>query len=219
MLVIADAERAVGLAGVMGGADSEVTDSTTDILIEAAHFDRKQVRRTARGLGMHTDASHRFERGTDPELCLEAASRAAALIAEIAGGTVLSGAIDARRGSFPPVLQGRLDLGRLDAFAGAAVPKEDALRWLTGLGFQVKNGGPIWDVTVPSWRLFDFQPRPDGSVWSQLGVFREGVIRARVLGRHGLTPYARRPWLVPLLATIVSVVAVALYFARKEKTS
>jgi len=167
MLVIADAERAVGLAGVMGGADSEVTDSTTDILIEAAHFDRKQVRRTARGLGMHTDASHRFERGTDPELCLEAASRAAALIAEIAGGTVLSGAIDARRGSFPPVLQGRLDLGRLDAFAGAAVPKEDALRWLTGLGFQVKNGGPIWDVTVPSWRLFDFQPRPDGSVYEQ----------------------------------------------------
>lgn len=58
---------------------------------------------------------------------------------------------------------------------------------------------------------------PDGAVWSQLGVFREGVIRARVLGRHGLTPYARHPWLVPLLATIVSVVAVALYFARKEK--
>lgn len=170
MLVIADAERAVGLAGVMGGADSEVTDSTADILIEAAHFDRTQVRATARGLGMHTDASHRFERGTDPELCLEAASRAAALIAEIAGGTVLSGALDARRESFPPVLKGRLDLGRLDAFAGAAIPDEDAHRWLTGLGFQVKNGGiggGIWDVTVPSWRLFDFQPRPDGSVYEQ----------------------------------------------------
>lgn len=62
---------------------------------------------------------------------------------------------------------------------------------------------------------------PDGSVWAQLGVFREGVIRARVLGRHGLTPYARRPWLVPLLASIVSALSaaalVALYFARKEK--
>jgi apolipoprotein N-acyltransferase len=60
---------------------------------------------------------------------------------------------------------------------------------------------------------------PDGAVWSQLGVFHQGVIRARVLGRHGLTPYAQHPWLVPLLATIVSGVAVALYFARKEKTS
>ncbi|MEA2561839.1 MAG: phenylalanyl-tRNA synthetase beta chain [Acidobacteriota bacterium] len=167
MMVIADARRAVALAGVMGGADSEVTKFTTNILIEAAHFDRKHVRATARGLGMHTDASHRFERGTDPELCLEAASRAAALIAEIAGGTVLAGAIDRRRESFPPVLRGRLDLQRLDAFAGASVPKEDSHRWLAGLGFNIKNGGQVWDVTVPSWRLFDFQPRPDGSVYEQ----------------------------------------------------
>ncbi len=101
MLVIADADRAVGLAGVMGGADSEVTDATTDVLIEGAHFNHKRVRATARDLGMHTDASHRFERGTDPELCLEAVSRAAALISEIAGGTVLAGAIDRRRESFP----------------------------------------------------------------------------------------------------------------------
>ena len=164
MLVIADAERPVGLAGVMGGADSEVTDATVDILIEGAHFNRKAVRTTARGFGMHTDASHRFERGTDPELCLEAVSRAAALIQEIAGGTVLSGAIDRRRPDFPPVLQGRLDLGRLDAFAGAAIPKENAHRWLTGLGFQVHED---WNVTVPSWRIFDFQPRPDGSVYEQ----------------------------------------------------
>jgi phenylalanyl-tRNA synthetase beta chain len=167
MLVIADADRPVGLAGVMGGADSEVTEATADVLIEGAHFDRKHVRVAARGLGMHTEASHRFERGTDPELCLEAVSRAASLIAQIAGGTVLSGAIDRRREDFPPVLQGRLDLGRLDAFAGAAVPKESAHRWLEGLGFRVNNGGPVWDVTVPSWRLFDFQPRPDGTVYEQ----------------------------------------------------
>lgn len=166
MLVIADAERAVGLAGVMGGADSEVTEATTDVLIEGAHFNRKAVRAAARGFGMHTDASHRFERGTDPELCLEAVSRAASLMAEIAGGTVLAGAIDRRRES-PPALRGRLDLQRLDAFAGASVPKEEAHRWLTGLGFQVNNGGPVWDITVPSWRLFDFQPRPDGTVYEQ----------------------------------------------------
>ncbi|MFL6291876.1 MAG: phenylalanine--tRNA ligase beta subunit-related protein, partial [Thermoanaerobaculia bacterium] len=125
MLVIADAERAVGLAGVMGGADSEVTGSTTDILIEAAHFDRKRVRRTARGLGMHTDASHRFERGADPEACERGVSRAAQLLAEIAGGTVLAGAIDVRgpmasgETGWPP--RGRLEHARLNGFAGAEI--------------------------------------------------------------------------------------------------
>lgn len=167
ILIIADAERPVALAGVMGGADSEVTDTTTDILIESAHFDRKRVRVTARALGMHTDASHRFERGTDPEACLEAANRAAQLIVIAAGGSALAGDIDQRLEGSYHSRRGYLDLGRLDAFAGASVPKEDAHRWLTGLGFQVTNGGPVWGVTVPSWRLYDFQPRPDGSVYEQ----------------------------------------------------
>lgn len=175
MLVIADAEKPVALAGVMGGAESEVTDATADILIESAHFDRRGVRVAARGLGMHTDASHRFERGADPEACLKAADRAAALIAELAGGTVLAGAIDRRREGFPEARRGRLDLARLDAFAGAKIPAGDAERWLTGLGFQVeKNGGGVWDVTVPSWRLFDFQPRPDGTVY-EADLFEEAL--------------------------------------------
>ena len=173
MLVIADAERPVALAGVMGGAESEVTDSTTDILLESAHFDRRSVRVTAKGLGMHTDASHRFERGSDPEACLAAADRAAALIAEMAGGTVLAGAIDRRRDGFPEPRRGRLDLARLNAFAGAEIPSGDAERWLTGLGFGIdKNGDGAWDVTVPSWRLFDFQPRPDGTVY-EADLFEE----------------------------------------------
>ncbi|HYN21651.1 MAG TPA: phenylalanine--tRNA ligase subunit beta, partial [Thermoanaerobaculia bacterium] len=114
ILVIADAERPVGLAGVMGGAESEVTDATADVLIESAHFDRKRVRNAARRLGLHTDASHRFERGSDPGGCLEAANRAASLIAQIAGGRVVAGAIDRRRESYPEVRKGRLDLSRLD---------------------------------------------------------------------------------------------------------
>jgi phenylalanyl-tRNA synthetase beta chain len=161
MLVIADAEVPVGLAGVMGGADSEVTEATTDILIEGAHFDRKRVRVAARRLGMHSDASHRFERGADPEMCGVAVARAAALIAEIAGGTVLAGDIDVRA-ERSWNRQGRLDLGRLDAFAGAVIDPEDSERWLTGLGFGVqRNGGKVWNVTVPSWRYYDFQPRPE----------------------------------------------------------
>ncbi|MEA2603088.1 MAG: phenylalanyl-tRNA synthetase beta chain [Acidobacteriota bacterium] len=161
-LVIADAERPVGLAGVMGGLESEVTDATRDILIESAHFDRRRVRTTAKRLGMHTDASHRFERGSDPEICAEAASRAAALIAEIAGGTVLAGVLDVRDLGRSWHRRGRLDLPKLDAFAGVAIDPADAERWLRGLGFGVVPfGDEVWGITVPSWRYFDFQPRPE----------------------------------------------------------
>lgn len=161
MLVIADAERAVALAGVMGGLETEVTDATRDILLESAHFDRRAVRATARGLGMHTDASHRFERGSDPEICAEAASRAAALIAELGGGAVLAGTIDVRDESRSWQRRGQLDLAKLDAFAGAEIPPGDAERLLTGLGFGVEATNGVWSVTVPSWRYFDFQPRPE----------------------------------------------------------
>ena len=161
-LVIADAERPVALAGVMGGLESEVTDATRDILIESAHFDRRRVRTTAKRLGMHTDASHRFERGSDPEICAEAASRAAALIAGIAGGTVLAGVLDVRDGERSWQRRGRLDLAKLDGFAGAAIDPADSERWLKGLGFGVdRSGTGTWGITVPSWRYFDFQARPE----------------------------------------------------------
>jgi phenylalanyl-tRNA synthetase beta chain len=183
MLVIADAERAVGLAGVMGGLDSEVTATTRDVLLEGAHFHRQAVRIAARKLGMHTDASHRFERGADPEACERAVSRAAQLLAEIAGGTVLAGAIDARGPlasgestggtGWPP--RGRLELAKLNAFAGADIPQADVERWLAGLGFLLEPAGPdhqekpAWDVTVPSWRYYDFQTRhaPPHAVYPQ----------------------------------------------------
>jgi phenylalanyl-tRNA synthetase beta chain len=162
MLVIADAERPAGLAGVMGGGDSEVTDATRDILIESAHFDRRAVRIAARRLGMHSDASHRFERGADPEMCGMAAARAAALIAEMAGGTVLAGEIDERAPGRSWHRHGHLNLARLDAFAGAEIPPAEAERWLAALGFGVdRSGGTSWKVIVPSWRYYDFQPRPE----------------------------------------------------------
>lgn len=171
MLVIADAERPVGLGGVMGGLDSEVTERTRDVLIEGAHFHRQAVRIAARKLGMHTDASHRFERGADPGMCERAVSRAAQLLAEIAGGTVLAGAIDQRGAQFtgwPP--RGRLELARLNAFAGAEIAAADVERWLTGLGFALEPAGErAWDVTVPSWRYYDFQTRhePPHAVYPQ----------------------------------------------------
>lgn len=94
MLVIADADRAVAIAGVMGGADTEINDRTTDVLIESAYFNPASIRHTARALGMDTEASYRFARGVDFEAQVRAADRVAELVAEIAGGTILKGAID-----------------------------------------------------------------------------------------------------------------------------
>ena len=98
MLVIADAENPVALAGVMGGFDSEITDQTVDVLLESAYFDPPSIRKTSKALGMHTEASHRFERGADPEGVIPALNRAAQLIAEIAGGEICSGIVDAYPG-------------------------------------------------------------------------------------------------------------------------
>jgi phenylalanyl-tRNA synthetase beta chain len=172
MLVIADAERPVGLAGVMGGLDSEVTEATTDVLLESAHFDRRAVRQAARRLGMHTDASHRFERGADPGACAAAVDRGAALIAEVAGGTALAGAIDVRDEKRSWQRRGWLELAKLNAFAGVEIGAAEVERWLRGLGFEVmadgrmgRPGGVGWEVLVPSWRYYDFQPRPSGEVY------------------------------------------------------
>ncbi len=98
VLVIADPRSALALAGIMGGQSSEIREGTTNVLLESAWFDPVTVRRGAKGLGMHTDASHRFERGADPEAILPALDRAAALIAELAGGKVTDPPLDVRSG-------------------------------------------------------------------------------------------------------------------------
>src|SRR6267142_2338870 len=95
MLVIADGQRPVALAGVMGGADSEVSNSTTNILLESARFDPLSVRKTGRALAMKSDSSYRFERQIDPTLAERASLRAAQLILQTAGGELLSGMVSA----------------------------------------------------------------------------------------------------------------------------
>ncbi len=167
VLVIADAERATALAGIMGGLASEVTGATADVLIESAHFDPTRVRRGAARLGMHTDASHRFERGADPGACRAAADRVAALLAEIAGGEVEPGATDAFDDPGFSGLAGTLDAGRLARFAGFEIPGEEIERSLAGLGFAPEPAGDgAWRVKVPTWRYYDFSDRrPDGAIW------------------------------------------------------
>ncbi|MCZ7651443.1 MAG: phenylalanine--tRNA ligase beta subunit-related protein [Thermoanaerobaculia bacterium] len=144
VLVIADRERPVALAGIMGGRESEVGAATRRVLLESAHFDRRRVRRAARALGMHTDASHRFERGADPEICRLAAERAAALLAECAGARPAAPPHD-ERAAAPAELRWRLEGARLDAFAGAPVPPGAVEGWLAALGFgpqRSADGGP-----------------------------------------------------------------------------
>jgi phenylalanyl-tRNA synthetase beta chain len=151
-LVIADAERAVALAGIMGGADSEISAATTDLLIESAHFDPLAVRRAARRLGMHTEASHRFERGCDPEVASTACDVAAAMIAKLCGGTVCRGRIDADvRPRSPRTME--LSVAALARFAGLEIAVRDVLRILGGLGFAPRAEGDRVVVTPPSHRV------------------------------------------------------------------
>jgi phenylalanyl-tRNA synthetase beta chain len=151
-LVIADAERAQALAGVMGGADSEVSDRTTRILLESAYFEPRGIRRTARRHGLKTEASHRFERGADPEMVVRALDRVAALVAEVAGGRVLHGVVDA----YPsPVRRPSIKLTwrRLGVLLGVEVPPEEAVELLGRLGIACSardHEGGVFDA--PTWR-------------------------------------------------------------------
>ncbi|NOZ79786.1 MAG: phenylalanine--tRNA ligase subunit beta [Acidobacteria bacterium] len=151
-LVIADETHALALAGIMGGADSEIGGDTADVLIESAYFDPLTIRRGARTLGMHTEASHRFERGADPEMAPVAADVAAALIARLAGGTVCSGRVDVNPRPFRSAAL-ELDTEKLGAFAGLEISVDESVRILEGLGFapRVENG--LVHVHVPSWRV------------------------------------------------------------------
>lgn len=151
-LVIADRDRAVALAGVMGGADSEIAAATTEVLLESAFFDPVRVRRTARRLGLSTEASFRFERGTDPAMARSAADMAAALITRLAGGEVASGVLDSAPGPRPGRTI-RFSLARLDRFAGCAIPAELTLRVLGALGMEPRAEGDTVTCTAPSWRV------------------------------------------------------------------
>jgi phenylalanyl-tRNA synthetase beta chain len=159
MAVIGDGEGVVGLAGIMGGANSEIDEHTSDVLLEAAHFDPLTVRRTARRLGLHTEASHRFERGADPAMPPLAVDLAAAMMAELAGGRVCRGRIDV----LPRVLETRqmeVSISALSAFAGLEIPAERVLQILEGLEFSPRFDGDFVRATVPSHRV-DIDVVPD----------------------------------------------------------
>jgi phenylalanyl-tRNA synthetase beta chain len=161
MGVIADASHAVAIAGVMGGADSEIGFSSRNILIEAAWFDPISVRRTSKALGLRTEASYRFERGADPEMAELASRRAAELIQQVAGGEILAGVVDVypHREAPPRIQISRSDLLRV---MGADVPDRDIEEILGALGFHparidanrgnANAADAVWQCEQPSWR-------------------------------------------------------------------
>ena len=161
MCVISDPTHAVGIGGVMGGAESEIGFSTRNILIECAWFDPISVRRTSKALGLRTEASYRFERGADPAMAELASRRAAELIQQLAGGEILAGVVDVypRREPLRKIEFARKELLRV---MGADVPDRDIEEILGALGFKPvrvdANRGSAgslaarWECTQPSWR-------------------------------------------------------------------
>jgi phenylalanyl-tRNA synthetase beta chain len=153
MLVIADAEKGVALAGIMGGQDSEISTQTTDVVIESAYFAPQSVRQTARKLGMDTEASRRFERGADPEGVLRAQQRCIELICELAGGVATEDAIDVYPKPFSECV---VDLHpeRIPALTSLLVDNDEIVRILTGLGFErTTQSEDRMKFKVPSWRV------------------------------------------------------------------
>ncbi len=179
--VIADATRAVAIAGVMGGAESEIRSTTLNLLIESAWFDPISIRRTSKVLGLRTEASMRFERGADMEMAETASRRCAELIQQLAGGEILAGVVDLYPGRVeaPTIILTRAEFLRV---MGADVPDADIEAILTGLGFDPARsdaargsaGSPsaAWKCIRPSWR---------GDVAREVDLIEEV---ARIYGVH-----------------------------------
>jgi phenylalanyl-tRNA synthetase beta chain len=152
VLVIADAERPAAIAGVMGGAESEVAADSTAIVLESAHFAPLTVRRTSKRLGLKTEASMRFERGVDPRLPVIAMQRACALLEMTGAGRSRGTVVD--RHPQPAVSRVlRLRRDRITGLLGASVPDPEVRRILQSLGFTVQNAADGWEVVVPTRRI------------------------------------------------------------------
>ena len=182
-LVIADRQRPVALAGVIGGAETSITLETINVLLEGALFDPATVRATALRLNLHTDASHRFERSPAHDGMLRALDRAASLIQEVCGGELALGRIDVV-GNLPKPVSTALRLARLEGLLGVAVASDEVEEILSRLGFSLEAKNESYYVGVPSFR-------PD--------VTREEDLIEEV-GRHN--GYDRLPATLPVVRSV-----------------
>ena len=153
MLCICDEHKPVGLAGVMGGENSEITEDTKMVLFESANFNGTSIRRTAAALNMRTDASAHYEKGLDPYLTMRAVNRACELVELLGAGEVVDGVIDVFTNPPEPLVR-ELDVDRVNWILGTDIDGDTMRKILTDLGFKLDGN----TVTVPSWRL-DIDPK------------------------------------------------------------
>ncbi|RUM90742.1 MAG: phenylalanine--tRNA ligase subunit beta [Thermovibrio sp.] len=153
-LVIADSEKPIAVAGVMGGEESGTDFTTRELFLESAHFDPMSIRRTSKRLGLSTDASYRFERGADIEACKFAAERALHLIQRLTGGKVAQGNLSFYSKPYTPKVIA-FNPERATKLLGVQIPARKSFEILSGLGFQVRKEQDYIVVKVPSWRKYD----------------------------------------------------------------
>ncbi len=149
-LLITDDSGPIGLAGVMGGATTEISDATTNVIIEAAHFDAMTIARTSRRHKLSSEASRRFERGVDPAATYAAAHRVAQLLVELAGGTLT--AAETVRGSLPPRATTTIADTLPGAILGTDVDHDTAVALISSIGADVHDDHGTLSITAPSWR-------------------------------------------------------------------
>ena len=151
MIVIGDAERAVGLGGVMGGFDTEVTDETVNVMLEAASFHGPSIRRTSRALGLRSEASGRFERGVDTIKTQNALNRAAYLLEQMGACETVAGIVEAYPEEIKPAVI-KVTPEVISGRVGITISKEEMVKTLTALEFGVEEEGDALVITAPSWR-------------------------------------------------------------------
>jgi phenylalanyl-tRNA synthetase beta chain len=149
-LLICDRDRPIGIAGVMGGASSEVSGDTAEVFLESAYFEPRAILRTSRRLMLPTEAAMRFSRGTDPEGVGPAAARAAQLMRDWSGGEVLLGVIDV--GGAPPRRRLSMRPARATAIAGHAISAADAVEALRSLGIETATSSDVVEAEIPGFR-------------------------------------------------------------------
>jgi phenylalanyl-tRNA synthetase beta chain len=153
MLLIADETKGIALAGVMGGANTEINNATVDVLIESAYFNPVNIRRTSKLLGLRSDASYRFERGADVNICDWAGQRAAQLILETAGGRLAEGVVDVYPKPAEPK-QITLHFSKSKDLLGIGISHSDQVSFLIKLGLAVTEQSPgVCTFKIPSWRV------------------------------------------------------------------
>ncbi|MCF6807204.1 phenylalanine--tRNA ligase subunit beta [Thiotrichales bacterium 19S9-12] len=152
--VIADHKKPLALAGIMGGVESAVSDKSVNIFLESAYFNPEMIAGKARKFGLHTDSSHRFERGVDPNLAQRAIERATDLIISYASGKPSDINVAENAQFLPERLPIKLHLEKIKRLLGLIVKSDEVVGYLTGLGFKLKEiSKDSWEVSVPSWRF------------------------------------------------------------------